>query len=52
MVAKGNRPLADWRPDPAADRLQAETVLVLRPDLDRPVRMRRLGLGDSGIEPA
>jgi hypothetical protein len=26
-------------------------VLVLGPDLDRPVGMRRLGLGDSGFEP-
>ena len=51
VVAEGDRPLADGRPDPAADRLQAKAVLVLRPDLDRPVGMRRLGLSDSGIEP-
>src|SRR5918994_1241685 len=51
VVAEGDRALADRRPDPAADRLQAEAVLVLRPDLDRPVGMRRPGLGDSGVEP-
>ena len=51
VMAEGNRSLADGRPDPAADRLQAKAVLVLRPDLDWPVGMRRLGRGDSGIEP-
>jgi len=51
VVAEGDRPLADGRPDPAADRLQAKAVLVLCPDLDRPVGMRRLGRSDSGIEP-
>jgi hypothetical protein len=51
MMAERNRSLADGRPDPAADRLQAEAVLVLRPDLDQQVGMRRPGLGDSGIEP-
>ena len=51
MMAEGDRPLADGGPDPPPDRLQAETVLVLRPDLDGSVRMRRLGLGDSVIEP-
>ena len=51
MMAERNRPLADGRPDPAADRLQAEAVLVLRPDLDRAVGMCCLGRGDSGIEP-
>ena len=51
VVAEGDRPLADRRPDPAADRLQAKAVLVLRPDLDRPVGMGRLGRSDSGIEP-
>src|SRR5215208_449950 len=30
VVAERGRPLADGRPDPAADRLQAKTVLVLR----------------------
>ena len=51
VMAERNRPLTDGRPDPAADRLQAKAVLVLRPDLDRPVGMRRLGRSDSGIEP-
>jgi hypothetical protein len=51
VVTKGDRALTHRRPDAAADRLQAETVLVLRPDLDWPVGMRRPGLGDSGIEP-
>src|SRR5918911_2724164 len=51
MVAKRDGALADRRPDPAPDRLQAEAVLVLRPDLDRPVGMRRLGRSGSGLEP-
>jgi hypothetical protein len=51
MVAERDRPLADGGPDPAADRLQAETVLVRGPDLDRPVGMRRPGLGDGFLEP-
>src|SRR5918999_856233 len=37
VVAERGRPLADRRPDPAPDRLQAEAVLVLRPDLERAV---------------
>ncbi len=51
VLAEGDRSLASGRPDPAPDRLQAETVLVLRPDLDRPVGMRRPGRSDSGLEP-
>jgi hypothetical protein len=51
VVAEGDRPLANGRPDPAADRLQAEPVLIFRPDLDRPVGVRCLGLGDSGLKP-
>jgi hypothetical protein len=51
VVAKGDRPLTDGRPDPAADRLQAKAVLILRPNLNRPVGMRRFGRSDSGIEP-
>src|SRR5215213_9741601 len=51
VMAKGDRPLADGRPDPPADRLQAEAVLILRPDLDRAVGCAALGLGDSGVEP-
>src|SRR3954471_18037204 len=37
VMAEGDRSLTPGRPDPAADRLQAEAVLVLRPDLDRAV---------------
>jgi hypothetical protein len=51
VMPEGDRSLTDRRPDPAADRLQAKAVLVLCPDLDRPVGMRRLGRSDSGIEP-
>ncbi len=51
MMAEGDRPLADGRPDPAPDRLQAEAVLVRRPDLDGAVGMRRLGLCDRRLEP-
>jgi hypothetical protein len=51
VMAEGDRPLTNGRPDPAADRLQAKAVLVLCPDLDRPIGMRRLGRSDSGIEP-
>src|SRR5919205_4658602 len=50
-VAESDWPLADGRPDPTPDRLQAKAVLVFGPDLDRAVGMRRLGRGDSGIEP-
>ena len=51
MMPERNGALAHRCPDPAADRLQAKAMLVLRPDLDRPVGMRRPGLGDSGVEP-
>jgi hypothetical protein len=51
VVAEGDRPLTTGCPDPAADRLQAKAVLVLRPDLDRAVGMCRFGRSDSGIEP-
>jgi hypothetical protein len=51
VMAEGDRPLTDRRPDPAADRLQAKAVLVLCPDLDRAVGVRRPGRGDSGIQP-
>jgi hypothetical protein len=51
MVTEGDRPLADGGPDPAPDRLQAEAVLVLGPDLDGAVRMRRFGLRDRRLEP-
>src|SRR5918997_4596847 len=42
VVAERDRPPADWRPDPAADRLQPEPMPVLGPDLDGAARMRRL----------
>ena len=45
VMAERDRPLADWRPDPAVDRLQAEAMLVRRPDLDRLVGMFRSFLG-------
>jgi hypothetical protein len=51
VMAKGDWSPTHGRPDPAPDRFQAEPVLILRPDLDRPVWMRCLGLGDSGLEP-
>src|SRR3712207_8834200 len=35
VVAKSDRSPANWCPDAAPDRLQAEAVLVRRPDLDR-----------------
>lgn len=47
MMAERQRPLADRRPDAAADRLQPEAMLVGRPDLDRLARMLpRLFRGD------
>lgn len=39
MVAERDGPLADRRPDAAPDRLQADAMLVARPDFDRLVRM-------------
>ena len=39
MVAERDGPLADRRPDAAPDRLQADAMLVARPDFDRFVRM-------------
>src|ERR687894_3044955 len=47
VMAEGDRPLADGGPDPAPDRLQAETMLVLGPDLDGAVGMSRPGLRDG-----
>ena len=41
MMTERDRPLADWRPDPAMDRLQAEPMLIRSPDLDWLVRMLR-----------
>ena len=39
MMAERDRLLADGRPDPAGDRLQAEAMLARRPDLDLRVRV-------------
>lgn len=39
MMTERQRPLADGRPDAPAHRLQAEAMLVGRPDLDRLARM-------------
>ena len=50
VVAKGDRPLADGRPDPAPDRLQAEAVLILGPDLDRAVGAFGRGLRDRLVQ--
>src|SRR3954454_9220059 len=49
-MAKRDRPLAFGRPDPAQDRLQANAVLVGRPDLDRLARVLRPLLSDSLLE--
>ena len=35
MMAQGERPFADGSPDPSAYRLQAQPVLIRRPDLNR-----------------
>lgn len=47
MMAERQRPLADRRPDAAADRLQAKAMLVARPDFDGLVRMLPRFLGDG-----
>jgi hypothetical protein len=39
VMAERDRPLADRRPDPATDRLQADPMLIRRPQLDRLVGM-------------
>src|SRR4051812_13205052 len=49
-MAKRDRPLAFGRPDPAQDRLQANAVLVGRPDLDRLARVLRPLLGDGLLQ--
>jgi hypothetical protein len=50
VVTERDRPLAFGRPDPAQDRLQANAVLVGRPDLDRLARVLRPLLGDSLLQ--
>src|SRR3954453_15572476 len=49
-MANRDRPLAFGRPDPAQDRLQANAVLVGRPDLDRLARVLRPLLGDGLLQ--
>jgi hypothetical protein len=48
VVAERDRPRAHRRPNPAPDRLQAEAVLVLGPDLDRPDLDRPVGVLGRG----
>jgi len=50
VMAKGDGLLADGGPDAAPERLQAEAMLVLSPDLDRSVRMRGCGLRDRFVQ--
>src|SRR3954471_21621531 len=50
VVAERDRPLAFGRPDPAQDRLQANAVLVGRPDLDRLSRGVRPLPGDGLLQ--
>ncbi len=50
VVTECGRALAHRRPGPAPDRLQAQTVLILGPDLDGSVRMRGRGLRDRFVQ--
>lgn len=50
MMAKRDRPFADRRPDATANRLQAEAMLVRRPDFDRLVRVGARLFGDGVFE--
>src|SRR3954464_4483691 len=50
VVTERDRPLTFGRPDPAQDRLQANAVLVGRPDLDRRARVLRPLLGDGLLQ--
>ena len=50
MMAECDRPLADRRPHPARDRLQANAVFVRCPNLDGCVRMPALLLGRRGLQ--
>jgi len=47
MMGKRDRPLADGRPHAADDRLQADAMLVRRPDLELRVQMLAM-LGSDG----
>src|SRR5215831_1290490 len=50
MMTESDRPLADRRPHPAGNRLQADAMLVRRPDLDFCARMLAPLGGDGGAE--
>src|SRR3954447_23253026 len=50
VVTERDRPLAFGPPDPAKDRLQANAVLVGRPDLDRLARVLRPLLSDGLLQ--
>jgi hypothetical protein len=50
MMAERDWPLADRRPHPARDRLQANAVFVRRPDLNGCARMPAPLLGRRGLE--
>src|SRR3954468_12283374 len=50
VVTERDRPLAFGRPHPAQDRLQANAVLVGRPDLDRLARVLGPLLGDGLLQ--
>jgi hypothetical protein len=46
MVTERDRPLANRRPNPTMDRLEAEPMLIRGPDLDRLVWMLLGFFGD------
>jgi len=50
MMAEGDRPLADRRPDSARDRLQAKAMFVHRPELDFGIRVFALLVGGRRLE--
>jgi hypothetical protein len=50
VMATGDGAAAAWRPDLTQDRLQAEAMLIERPDFDRNRRFGALKLGNTGLE--
>ena len=50
VMAEGDRSLADGSPHPARDRLQADAMLVRRPDLDLGVWVLAPLAGNGGLE--
>lgn len=50
MMAKHDRPLADRRPHPARDRLQAKAMFVHRPDFDARTRILLPFLASSRLQ--